>query len=323
MAEGWPFVPETRIPNPETRRIPLMSDRHNHPKLVRRLCWPILVAGFALMFVVQTQVDLERGTYAQIADVLYIPNATILRRLALGNEGLLADIYWTRVVQYFGRKHLEPTEGVYKYKLLAPLLRITTDLDPHLLIAYRFGAIFLMAKPPEGAGQPEAALQFLRRGIVANPDYWRLWQDLGFVYYWELKDYKMAAKIFEVGSERPDAEYWMKALAGTVAAKAGDIQTSRFLWSEIYRHAETDDVRRTAEEHLAALAAAEEIGKLNQLLSVYQQKAGREAHWFYELYALGLLRGVPRDPSGEPFVILPDGRAGLGPNSRVNMRLLE
>jgi len=287
----------------------------------RRLCWPILAVGFAMIFVVQIRIDRELGTYAKIADVLYIPSGTNLRRLCLGNEGLLADVYWTRAVQYYGRNRLERV--VTRYDLLAPLLRITTDLDPHLLIAYRFGAIFLMSKYPEGAGQPQVALQFVRRGIVANPDYWRLWQDLGFIYYWELKDYKMAAKIFAVGSERPGADYWMKALAGTMAARAGELETSRFLWSEIYRHAETDEVRRTAAEHLVALAAAEQIEQLNQLLAVYQKKQGREAHQFYELYAAGLLRGLPRDPSGEPYVIGLDGRARLGPNSLVNLRLLQ
>ena len=72
-------------------------------------------------------------------------------KLSLGYEGLLADIYWTRVVQYFGGKRLAHST---EFKLLGPLLQITTDLDPHLLIAYRFGSIFLADKPPRGAGEP-------------------------------------------------------------------------------------------------------------------------------------------------------------------------
>ena len=108
-----------------------------------------------------------------------------MRQLSLGYEGLLADIYWTRVVQYFGGKRVAHST---EFKLLGPLLQITTDLDPHLLIAYRFGSIFLADKPPRGAGEPLEALALLHRGVVANPDYWRLWEDVGFVYYWDLKD---------------------------------------------------------------------------------------------------------------------------------------
>lgn len=145
----------------------------------RRVCWGLLVLGFIMLFVVQRKIDDELGVYAKISDILYIPSGVNLRRLSLGNEGLLADIYWTRAVQFYGRNHIPGAGG--RNDLLAPLLRITTDLDPHLLIAYRFGAIFLSGKPPAGAGQPEAALELLRRGIVANPDYWRLWQDLGFI----------------------------------------------------------------------------------------------------------------------------------------------
>jgi len=66
----------------------------------------------------------------------------------------------------------------------------------------------------------------------------------------------------------------------------------------------------------------EQIEQLNQLLAVYQKKQGREAQQLYELYAVGLLRGLPRDPSGKPYVIGLGGRARLGPNSRVNLQFL-
>ncbi len=40
-----------------------------------------------------------------LQEVLYIPSPTVVKRMSLGYSGLLADIYWTRVVQYFGAKH--------------------------------------------------------------------------------------------------------------------------------------------------------------------------------------------------------------------------
>ena len=63
-------------------------------------------------------------TGATLEDVLYISSPKALKRLSLGYDGLLADIYWTRAVQYFGSKH---HEGAQHYDLLAPLLEITTD----------------------------------------------------------------------------------------------------------------------------------------------------------------------------------------------------
>src|SRR5436190_752198 len=84
------------------------------------------------------QVDKVRAA-TTADDVLYLSSPKVLKRLSLGYNGLLADIYWTRAVQYFGARHHVGTTG---YPLLAPLLRITSELDPHLAVAYDFGANF-------------------------------------------------------------------------------------------------------------------------------------------------------------------------------------
>jgi hypothetical protein len=238
----------------------------------------------------------------------------------LGYEGLLADIYWTRVVQYFGGKRLAHSS---EFKLLGPLLQITTDLDPHLLIAYRFGSIFLAEKPPRGAGQPLEALALLHRGIVANPDYWRLWEDVGFVYYWDLKDYAAAARAFQAGSERPGAMEWMRVLAAKVAAQGGELATSRFLWSEIARQAGNEQIRKNAEEHLMALKATEEIARLSELVALYTSRQRKPAHSFQELVVAGYLRALPRDPSGKPYILDAGGHVRLNPRSSVDLSLLQ
>jgi tetratricopeptide (TPR) repeat protein len=283
-------------------------------------CGAVLVSSFLLLVPLQRAIDGELAARGNAGELLYLPSGRALRRLSLGHEGLLADIYWTRVVQYYGRKRLS---GASRFDLLGPLLRITTELDPQLVIAYRFGAIFLAEKAPAGAGQPEEALQLLRRGIVANPDYWRLWQDLGFIYYWDLKDYESAARAFRVGSERPGAQLWMKAMAASVAARGGAAETSRLLWSEIYRQADNEQIRVSAENHLRALQAQQEIESLNALLREYRQAVGHPAHSFRALVEAGFLRAQPRDPSGAPYHIGPDGLTTLAPGSKVDLRLLQ
>ncbi|HEV2177510.1 MAG TPA: hypothetical protein VGW33_09975 [Terriglobia bacterium] len=286
----------------------------------------ILILAFIATVPLRQTMDAAGGIAEAAGSPLYVSSGATARRLALGYDGLLADVYWTRVVQYYGRERLTGTggtTGANRYELLGPLLRITTTLDPHLLIAYRFGAIFLADNPPDGAGQPQEALALLRRGIVANPDYWRLWQDLGFIYYWDLKDYDRAARAFQAGSERPGAAMWMKAMAATIAAKGGETQTSRLLWSEIYRQAGNDSIRRSALAHLAALKAQDEMNKLDALLAQYKQRTGEPAKWLRDLVAAGLLRSEPLDPSGAPYVVGTDGRAALAPASKVDMRLLK
>src|ERR1700733_1904988 len=124
---------------------------------------------------------------ATLDEVLFLSSPTVIKRASLGYDGLVACIYWTRAVQYFGDRH----HGfAASYNLLAPLLEITTHLDPHLLVAYEFGTSFLAPQPPHGAGQPERAIELMEYGIEKNPDNWKLYYDLGFVYYMELRDYK-------------------------------------------------------------------------------------------------------------------------------------
>ncbi len=288
---------------------------------LRALLISIVVIGMFGLYPLQQSIGKQLGSIqSQREELIFLPSETMLSRLSGGYSGLLADIYWTRVVQYFGRHRLAHAK---EYTLLGTLLDITTGLDPHLLIAYRFGSLFLAGKPPEGAGDPKRAIYLLERGIVANPDYWRLWEDLGFIYYWDMKDYAHAARAFLTGSERPGALPWMRVLAASVAAQGGEIQTSRILWSEIARSAGNDAIQHSAEIHLAALDAQEAMGKLDGLLASYKQKEGHEARSMQDLVAAGYLRGIPLDPSGEPFVVGAGGRAALGPKTRIDLGLVQ
>jgi len=278
--------------------------------VVLALCW---LGAIALRGPIDARSGVGGG-----GEPLYIPSARVLRYLSLGNEGLLADIYWTRAVQYYGREKLA---GGSRLDLLGPLLGITTSLDPHLIVAYRFGAILLAEKPPGGAGQPEQALALLRSGIVANPETWRLWQDLGFVYYWDLRDYRAAARAFEAGAGRPGAPTWLRTLAATVASQGGDFETSRRLWEEIFRHADNDQLAKSAEDHLAALETQEELARLDNLLAGYREGFGHEPRTWSELIQAGLLRAAPADPSGAEYRI-DGGWARLGPGTKIDLRLV-
>ena len=99
-------------------------------------------------------------------------------------------------MQYFGGRH---AAGADHYRLLAPLLEITTTLDPHLVVAYQFGANFLSPKPPNGAGMPDRAIKLVEHGVQNNPDDWKLYYKLGFIYYMDVKDYTKAADALPVG----------------------------------------------------------------------------------------------------------------------------
>jgi len=244
-------------------------------------------------------------TGATLQEVLYITSPKVLKRLSLGYDGLLADVYWTRAVQYFGSKHYA---GARRYDLLAPLLEITTALDPHLIVAYEFGANFLSPEPPYGAGMPQRAIDLANFGIRHNPNEWRLYYDLGFIYYIDLKDYAKAADAFARGSQVPNAHSFLKVLAALMAEHAGELETARMLWTTTYQTSRDPNVRANAAAHLRALQVDEDVTNLETLLSHYREKTSHWPEGFSDLVAAGMLPGIPVDPLGHTYKMTPDGQ---------------
>jgi tetratricopeptide (TPR) repeat protein len=264
----------------------------------------LLVAGMAGSIAVLRQLGKIR-TGASVEDVLYITSPKVLKRMSLGYDGLLADIYWTRAVQYFGNRHIARASH---YKQLAPLLEITTTLDPQLLVAYQFGANFLAPAPPDGAGMPDKAIQLIEFGIQNNPDDWHLYYELGFICYMQKKDYALAAAAFERGSKVPNAHPFLKVLAANMAQHAGDIQMARALWKTTYQTTQDKDIRANAIAHLRALQVDEDVTLLEQIVTQYRNTTGRLPSTMSELVAGGMLRQLPRDPTGRPYKLVPEGR---------------
>ncbi len=240
-----------------------------------------------------------------LEDVLYVSSPKVLKRLSLGYDGLLADVYWTRAVQYYGNKHHTDAAD---YDLLAPLLEITTTLDPHLTVAYEFGASFLAPKPPNGAGMPERAVQLVEYGIRNNPNDWQLYYELGFIYYMELKDYSKAEDAFMRGSRLPSTNPYLKVLAGQMAEHAGDIATARLMWRTAYQTTPDSSIRANATAHLRALQVDEDVTALEKLTAVYKENTGHFPTSFSELQLAGMLPGTPLDPLGRPYKLVAEGR---------------
>jgi hypothetical protein len=267
----------------------------------------LLASAFIGSVLLLRRVDQVR-TGATLDEVLYISSPQALKKLSLGYNGLLAEIYWTRAVQYYGNKH---HEGARNFDLLAPLLEITTALDPQLLVAYEYGANFLAPKPPNGAGMPERAIALEEFGIRNNPDAWQLYYNAGFIHYMELKDYAGAANVFARGAQTPNAHPFMAILAGKMAEHAGDRQMARMMWNTSYQTTKDINVRANAAAHLRALQVDEDVTNLEALTSRFQQQTGHFPSSFSDLEATGMLRGTPRDPLGQSYKLTADGRVEL------------
>lgn len=272
----------------------------------------VLVLGLAAVWVLQERIDTEQGQLRLEQDDLLLRSGSMVKRLSLEYAPLMGAIYWTRAVQYYGDKHRLQERGL---DLLWPLLDIATTLDPNLLAAYRFGSMFLSDAPPRGAGRPDLAVKLLERGIQANPNDWQLYQDLGNVYYFDAKDYAKAAAAFEEGSKNPKSMIWMKVLAAKIAGQGQSLDTSYFLWQQVYDTTTDELIRKNAASHLRLLKVDLDLRALDQRLDEYEKQTGKRAKRMSELVEAGLLTKLPTDADGFPYVVGTSGKAELNLNS--------
>jgi hypothetical protein len=267
----------------------------------------------ALAMWVQSRIDHRTGIGPQHEN-LYLWSGEHVRRLVPGLEGLAADVYWLRTVQYFGSRHSIPPYD--RMPLLGALLDITVTLDPRMEVAYRYGATFLAEPVPLGAGRPREAVALLERGAKALPGNWRIRQDLGFFYFLHLDDYRRAAEILLEASELPGAAFWLKSMAADVVARGGDRATARRMWQQIAEQSE-GPVRANALVHLRVLEALEQAERLSGLVESFTRQMGRRPHSLDELGAHFHVRTA--DSSGVPFVYDAEtGRVRVSPQSTLH-----
>ena len=220
-------------------------------------------------------------------ELLYVRSPAVLKRAALGYDAIAADVYWIRALQHFGEERLSPPSHKRSYSLLYPLLDLTTTLDPYFSIAYRFGSIFLGEPYPGGPGRPDLAIALLQKGLAAQPGKWQYMQDLGFVYYWHMRDYRSAASWFQRAADVPGAPSWLRPLAAVTLAEGGHRDASRALFEQLAQSEETW-LSSSAKLRLAQLDAMEIIESWGRIR--------RER---------GVAPPLPLDPSGTPFVFDP------------------
>ena len=272
----------------------------------------LLFCGFLGIWRLQSDINVLRDGMHQEQDEVLVRSPKLMKVLTGEYATLAADIYWTRAVQYYGNKRLGQDTNL---ESLWPLLDVATTLDPNLLPAYRFGATFLSEPEPRGAGRPDLAVALIERGLQANPEYWRLNQDLGNVYYFELKDFAKAGQAYLEGSRKPGAQPWMKVMAARFLEKGESRETSVMLWSEVYESSTDERLKDNARVNLQLLRVDDDIEHINQIAQAFGERYGRTARNMRELIQAGMIGGEPQDPAAHAYLIGPNGKAQLSEKS--------
>ena len=78
----------------------------NSQKSIAWLLLLVLPAGFTGIWRLQHSIDTERASLNQERDDVLLRSGKLVKLMSLEYAPLLADIYWTRAVQYYGNKHM-------------------------------------------------------------------------------------------------------------------------------------------------------------------------------------------------------------------------
>lgn len=279
----------------------------------------LLFAAVVGLQAARERVGTELAPSAVTGHVLYVRSPPLVTRAALSYRSVVADLYWIRAIQHYGGTKLS-TDRNKQYDLLFPLLDLTTSLDPHFNVAYRFGAIFLAEPAPAGPGRPDQAIALLQKGLQAQPERWEFAQDIGFVHYWWEHDYTKAAQWFRRAADMPNAPNWMAGLAAVTLAQGGNRESSRLLWQEMLKDQDAADwIVSQARFRLAQLDALDQIEVLERIVMTYTQRSGAAPRTWEDVVRAGYLRGIPVDPERHPYRLDPErGRVDLDPRSPLN-----
>jgi tetratricopeptide (TPR) repeat protein len=271
----------------------------------------VVVAGLLVVVALSLRLDARRPAEDpfQSYEELYVRPETA-RRLSLGFNGLVADWYWLRSLQYVGRKvgayHGDITLDdmtALGIRNLGPLLDEATTLDPQFMAAYEFGAVVLPAI------DRDAAVSLVQKGIRENPRDWRLYQHLGYIY-WQAGRFGEAGEAYAAGARLPAAPAWMSAMAAQMQANGGSRDLAREMYRRMYEEVADEQVRTLALRRLAQLDSLDERDVIRRVLSDFRSRFQRcPAAWREVAPALrsaGLkidATGAPFDPANFPYVL--------------------
>jgi hypothetical protein len=262
--------------------------------------------------------DVRYPATPETEGLLYVRSPGAARRLALSFKGLAADVYWMRTIQHFGRD-LRSNRATGRFELLQPLLDLTTGLDPHFNIVYRFGAMFLALPPPSGPGRVDQAVALLEKGLQASPGRWQYAYDIGFVYYLYAHDYHSAGTWFTRAAAMPGAPDWIRPLAAETVARGGDRADARRLLAELLT-SDQEYLRQDARRGMAQIDALDAIDQLQRLVEDYRTAEHAYPSSWSDLIRTRRLPGIPADGARVPFVYDPaahvvsiDSRSPLAP----------
>jgi hypothetical protein len=261
---------------------------------MRKRIYQIIVFASALavllaaLVAVQVKIDSRSLSSEQsVRELMYFPSSGAVKLISAGNELMMADYLWLRMIQYYAY-HMRSDMN---YEYLYPITDRLTDLDPKFMYPYTFGSL-LLAHDAHDSVNSIALLDKAKRN---NPDRWEFPYMKGFILYIFFHRSEEAVREFVEASKLPNA--WTGALrfAAWIARKQGHRETSKQMWQDLYDTAKNKQERDVAGYYLDKIAIEEEMDRLQALAEKYRSRQGKWPGTLNDLVAAGLTGQIPRD----------------------------
>ena len=247
-----------------------------------------IVVGFAAIYFLSDFLEKNRPALPEnYADEDLALQGARLKGYSLGFEGLIADWYWMQSLQYLGDKILKNPDAKINLdnlnslnpRLLYPYLDNATTLDPRFISVYEFGATVLPAI------DKDKAIKLLEKGIADNPNEWKLYQHLGYIY-WRLGNFEKASETYAAGAKIPNAPVFMQMMTAKTKTEGGSRETARAIYRQMFDEAADIQVKENAKLRLLELDSLDERDAIQKVLQEFQVKNNRCANNWREILPL-------------------------------------
>lgn len=219
--------------------------------------------------------------------------------LALGFRNFLADLVWLQAVQVSGEQKLSRDE----YDRFFLLLNAVANYDPRFEIPYLVGGLVLGESPDHG----REALRILERGLDQYPDRWRIHYYMGYTYYFSLGNPAAGGRSMMNAARLPGSPAYLAGLGTRMLSEGRDPAAALAFLSTMERE-ETDESRREfLRRRIRVVAVERDLQTLEHAVAEYRRTTGSPPGGLADLVRAGLIPGIPKEPNGGAYLLLPDG----------------
>ena len=199
----------------------------------------------------------------------FVPDPSIIERMTLGFEAILADYYWLVAIQAVGGAGRVNDEGSAD---VGKLIDVVTTLNPWVGHPYRFAAVWLT----DTEEKVRTANRLLERGIDHHPEEWRNRFYLGFNLFYYLMEYESAADQIEAASRLPGAPAYLPRLVARLRSETADVDVAEAFLLELVRTTEDPTLREGYRAGLDEIEIERKARFLDQARRAYRERRGKD-----------------------------------------------